>query len=157
MQERRKWWASTVVSRVLLGLLMPTVGAALQLPPEIQADRYLLQAEKEIQEQDFEGAKQSLDRILELKSQHDLEIPEEFYFRYAEVVERLGLYDEAVESVTRYLTLAGRGGQHYRKALVGAAPIQWGERRRTRGGSTTCWGTCGSGRRTGTATIRAGP
>ena len=43
--------------------------------------------------------------------------PEEFFFRYAEVVERLGLYDEAIEAVTKYLTLAGRDGAHYRAAL----------------------------------------
>ena len=43
--------------------------------------------------------------------------PEEFFFRYAEVVERLGLYDEAIEYATKYLTLAGRDGEHYRAAL----------------------------------------
>ena len=115
MQERRKWWAA--VTRVFLWLLVPSVVAAMQLPPEIQADRYLLEAEKQIQEQDYKGAKESLDRILALEAQHGLEIPAEFFFRYAEVLERLALYDEAVEAVTKYLALAGRGGQNYREAL----------------------------------------
>ena len=91
--------------------------AALQLPPDMQADRYLLQAEEQIERRNFATAKQSLDRILALQDQHGLELPEEFFFRYAEVVERLGLYDEAIESVTKYLTLAGRDGEHYRAAL----------------------------------------
>ena len=91
--------------------------AALQLPPDMQADRYLLQAEEQIERRNFDAAKQSLDRILALQEQHGLELPEEFFFRYAEVVERLGLYDEAIESVTKYLTLAGRDGAHYRAAL----------------------------------------
>ena len=91
--------------------------AALQLPPDIQADRYLLQAEEQIERRNFAAAKQSLDRILALQEQHGLELPEEFFFRYAEVVERLGLYDEAIEAVTKYLTLAGRDGAHYRAAL----------------------------------------
>ena len=91
--------------------------AALQLPPDMQADRYLLQAEEQIERRNFAAAKQSLDRILALQDQHGLELPQEFFFRYAEVVERLGLYDEAIESVTKYLTLAGRAGEHYRAAL----------------------------------------
>ena len=91
--------------------------AALQLPPDMQADRYLLQAEEQIERRNFDAAKQSLDRILALQEQHGLELPEEFFFRYAEVVERLGLYDEAIEAATKYLTLAGRDGAHYRAAL----------------------------------------
>ena len=91
--------------------------AALQLPPDMQADRYLLQAEEQIERRNFAAAKQSLDRILALQDQHGLELPQEFFFRYAEVVERLGLYDEAIAAVTKYLTLAGRDGEHYRAAL----------------------------------------
>ncbi len=117
MKMRSKMWVSGVSRTMLWLLLTAGVAAALQLPPDIQADRYLLEAEKQIQEQDHASAKQSLDRILELKAQHDLEIPKEFYFRYAEVVERLGLYAEAVEFVTKYLMLAGRDGAHYRAAL----------------------------------------
>ena len=107
----------TDLSRVLLWLLLPTVVTAMQLPPEIQADRYLLQAERAIDEQDFVGAKTAMDGILQLQAQHDLEIPEQFSFRYAEVLGRLGLYDEAIEWVTQYLTLTGRDGEFYREAL----------------------------------------
>ena len=45
MKKRCKWLAA-VVSRVFLGLLLPVAVTALQLPPEIQADRYLLEAGK---------------------------------------------------------------------------------------------------------------
>ena len=58
-----------------------------------------------------------MDGILELQEQHDLELPEPFTFRYAEVLERLGIYDEAIEFVTEYLTLTGRDGEFYREAL----------------------------------------
>jgi len=98
-------------------LSFPAVAWALQLPPDIQADRYLLRAQRQIEEQNFAGAKQSLDHILELEGQHGLALPEEFFFRYAEVVEQLGLYDEVIVSVTKYLTLVGRSGEHYREAL----------------------------------------
>ena len=116
MKVPGKGWAAEL-ARVFLGLLMSAAATALQLPPDMQADRYLLQAEERIERRNFAAAKQSLDRILVLQDQHGLELPQEFFFRYAEVVERLGLYDEAIESVTKYLTLAGRDGEHYRDAL----------------------------------------
>ena len=105
------------LSSVFVWLLLPAVVLCVQLPPEVQADRYLLQAERAIQEQDFAGAKAAMDEILELQTQHDFELPDEFSFRYAEVLERLGLYDEAIEIVTRYLAVVGRDGAYYREAL----------------------------------------
>ena len=97
--------------------LLANQGLAAQLSPEIQADRYLMQAEDRIQKQDFAGAKAALDRILELEAEHGLTIPEAFHFRHAEVALRVGQHEEAIESVTRYLTVAGRDGEHYREAL----------------------------------------
>ena len=91
--------------------------APAQLPPEIEADRFLLQVETAIQEQDFQSAKTTIDRLLELQAEHNLELPEQFSFQYAQVLERLGLYDEAMETVTRYLTRVGREGEFYREAL----------------------------------------
>ena len=117
MEMLRKSWG-VPLSRAFVWLLLPAVvTAAVQLPPEIQADRYLLQAERAIQEQDFQSAKTALDGILELQEQHDLELPEPFTFRYAEVLERLGIYEEAINFVTEYLTLTGRDGEFYLKAL----------------------------------------
>ena len=116
MKMQGKGWTAEL-ARVLLWLLMPAVVAAMQLPPDIQADRYLVRAQRQIEEQDFAGAKQSMEQSLELQSQHGLEIPEEFFYRYAEVLGRLELHDEAVEAATKYLTLAGRDGEHYREAL----------------------------------------
>ena len=117
MKMRGKCWAASVVAKACLWLLFPAVVAALQLPPDIQADRYLVRAQRQIEEQDFAGAKQSMEQILELQSQHGLEIPEEFFYRYAEVLDRLELHDEAIEFATKYLTRAGRDGEHYREAL----------------------------------------
>ena len=100
-----------------LYLAFPAVAWAIQLSPEIQADRYLVRAERKIEEQDLVVAKESLDRILELQEQHDIEVPSEFSVMYARVSLGLGLHAEAIESATRYLTLEGREGEHYRTAL----------------------------------------
>ena len=101
----------------LIWLVLSSVVVAVQLPPEIQADRHLVRAERAIDEQDFHGAKAAMDAILELQAEHDLELPAAFSFRYAEVLERLGLYDEAIEYITAYLAVAGRDGEYYREAL----------------------------------------
>ncbi len=101
----------------ILLFAIPAIAWATQLPPDMEADRFLLQAESAIEQQDFERAKTTMDRILELQAEHDLELPEQFSFRYAQVLERLGLYDEAMETVTGYLTQAGRDGDFYREAL----------------------------------------
>ena len=116
MKMRSKRWAEAV-TRVFLWLLVPAVAAAMQLPPEIQADRHLLEAEKQIQGQNFESAKAAMDRILALEAQHGLQLPAEFFFRYAEVSNRLGLSGTTVDFLTKYLTLAGQEGEHYREAL----------------------------------------
>ena len=97
---------------VALPVLLPA-----QLPPEIQLDRYLLRAERQTTEGKFLDAMESLERILELQEQHGVELPETFLFTYAEVSLRIGLYSQAIEFVTRYLTLTGREGEHYRGAL----------------------------------------
>ena len=101
----------------ILLLTVPAIAWAMQLPPEMEADRFLLQAEGAIEEQDFERAKTTMDRILELQAEHNLELPEQFPFRYAQVLERLGLHDDAMDAATRYLTLVGRDGEFYREAL----------------------------------------
>ena len=91
---------------------------AVQLPPEIQADLYEEQLEQRLEERDFEGAQETLDQIRMLRQDHGLEIPDVFYFQYAEVLQQLGLYEAAVEELTRYLTLAGQEGEHYQAALT---------------------------------------
>ena len=116
------------------------LGGAAELPPEIQADRLLLQAEREIGKESFIEAFATLDRILALQAEHGLEVPVAFWFKHAHVAYEAGLQAEtfkwanrhsaaadlhakAVQSATRYLATAGRGGDHYLEALelLGAA------------------------------------
>ncbi len=101
-----------------LCLASPAAGVAAQLPPEIQADLYREQVKQRLADRDYAGAKQLLDRILGLQQEHSLELPDGFYFEYGEVSQRAGLHQEAVEALTRYLTLAGQEGEHYRSALT---------------------------------------
>ncbi len=101
----------------LLGLTVPALAWGMQLPPQIQVDRYLVRAERQIEERDLTGAKDSLDGILELREQHAIEVPEDFPLMYARISLGLELYADAIEHATQYLTMVGREGDHYREAL----------------------------------------
>lgn len=102
---------------LMLAVVLVGVEGAAQLPPEIQADRYLVEAERHIGTGDHAAAQAALDRILVLQAEHDLVLPEAFWFQYAQVAHQAGLYGAAVEAATRYLTTVGREGEHYRAAL----------------------------------------
>lgn len=105
----------------LFGLLVAVVlvvEVPAQLPPDIQADRYLVEAERHIETGDQAAAQAALDRILALQAAHDLVLPEAFWFQYAEVAYQAGLYGAAEEAATRYLTTVGREGEHYQAALA---------------------------------------
>ncbi|MDE2994188.1 MAG: SUMF1/EgtB/PvdO family nonheme iron enzyme [Chloroflexota bacterium] len=60
-----------------------------QLPPKIQMDRYLMQAEERLQGRNLAGAKEALDRIRELQREHELKIPTVFHLRHAEMSARI--------------------------------------------------------------------
>ena len=99
----------------LLGFF--TVASA-QLPPEIRADAYLLQAEQAIRNGDSFRAQAAIQNILHLQTEHELDLSGEFHFRYAKVADAVDLSDQALESVLKYLVASGREGQHYVEALT---------------------------------------
>ena len=99
---------------ILLGSF--TVASA-QLPPEIRADAYLLQVEQAIRDGDLARAKTVFQNIRALQEQHDLDLPEEFHFRYGKAAGAIGMADQALESVVKYLAVSERKGQYYSEAL----------------------------------------
>ena len=98
-------------------LLLDSLPVAAQLPPAIQADRLLVRAEREIKDGDYAAAAAALEQIMELQAEHDLEVPEAFWFKRGQVAQEAGLYERAIKSVTRYLEVAGQEGEHYAAAL----------------------------------------
>ena len=89
-----------------------------QLPPEIMADAYLLQVEQAIRDGDVDRGRTVIDKIRTLRNQHELDLEDELYFRYARAADALGMSDLALESVVMYLAAAGREGQYYDEALA---------------------------------------
>ena len=76
-----------------------------------------MQAERQIGDGDYAAALASLDGVLALEAEHDLAIPDAFWFKHGQVSQEAGLHAQAVESATRYLVTAGQGGEHYLPAL----------------------------------------
>ena len=91
--------------------------ASAQLPPAIMADRYLMQAERELGSGDAAAAVETLNRIVALEAEQGLDIPDVFWFRRAEAAHAAGLRDLAIESVVRYFEISGQEGEHYLAAL----------------------------------------
>ena len=107
----------SVVSLAMVLAVAVWPARSAELPPAIQADRHLMHAERQIGDGDYAAALASLDRILALQAEHDLAIPDAFWFTHGQVSQEAGLHAQAVESVTRYLVGAGQGGEHYVAAL----------------------------------------
>ena len=101
---------------VLVSMGFFTVAAA-QLPPEVQADAYLLAVEQAIGDGNYDRAWDRLQDIVRLQQDNDLDLPE-FHFWYAKAVVAMNLPEQALESVTEYLTAAGRQASHYAEALA---------------------------------------
>ena len=88
-----------------------------QLPPDIQADLLMVEAEREIEAGNHSAGVAKFDELIELREQHDLEMPPEFWFKRAEALREAGYFGKAAESAERYALEAGREGEHYRAAL----------------------------------------
>ena len=101
----------------VLVLLEAIVATAVQLPPEILADRYLVEAEKLIAAKEPGKALEAMDKILALQLQHNLTLPDVFHFKYAELALSVGSIRTAIDAVNKYLGATGRDGEFYSDAL----------------------------------------
>ena len=106
-----------VIGSMLVPVWLGLATAAAQLPPEIMADRYLVRVERLMAEKNHKAALEMMDKIIELQKEHNLTVPEEFHFKYAQIAMSAGSTKAALDSVNKYLATAGRAGQFYREAL----------------------------------------
>ena len=107
-----------MIGSALIGVWLGCVTAtAAQLPPEIQADRHLVRAQRLLAEDKPWAALAEMDKIITLQKEHDLALPEDFHFKHAQVALAAGRAESAIDSVNKYLVGAGRDGEFYREAL----------------------------------------
>ena len=132
--------ARSVPFLILVGLLAavadPAPALGQDLPPAIQMDRYLLQAEEHIASGDYRAALAALEsiRMLGKESNLELETLPTFWFRDAQAALGAGLHARAETSAARYLEVTGREGEHYTAVLqllnqveLMAAHAEWRE------------------------------
>ena len=110
-------WPFPAFALAFAALVAATCGNAAELPPEIRADRHLVQAERQVQAGEHEAALATLDKIVALQQDHGLAVPSAFWFKHAQVARDAGRFEQAIESATRYLIEEGQQGQHYMAAL----------------------------------------
>ena len=99
---------SAIVALVagLAGLAAPGAAEGQELPPAIHVARHLAAADAHMEEGDATDALAALDRILELQAEHDVEIPDAFWFRHAQAAWAVG----------------DAGGRRHRCSVPGADP-----------------------------------
>ena len=95
----------------------PVASAHGQLPPEILVDRHLLRVERLLAADDPAGALEEMNEVLALQEEHDLVLPDDFNFQYAQLAYAAGLTETAIAELNAYLVAAGREGEFYREAL----------------------------------------
>ena len=106
------------IARVWFGVWLGCfVAAAAELPPDVMVDKHLLQAKMLSEEKDHKGALEAMDRVVALQKEHDLTLPDEFSYQYAQTAFSAGSMQAAIDSANRYLSVAGREGKYYREAL----------------------------------------
>ena len=91
---------------------------AAELPPEIQADRFLVRAERMEAEKNYVGALKALDDHLALQKAHNLSLPDDFHFRVARLAFSARDLRRTHDAATLYLTGSGREGKFYRDAVA---------------------------------------
>ena len=102
---------------VLFSLGFFTVASA-QLPPEIMVDKHLIEADQLHAKEDYAGAFKVMEKIIALQKEHNLTLPDEFHFKYAQVALSADSTRIAFESVNKYLSATGREGVFYKEALA---------------------------------------
>ena len=107
-----------VIGSVVLGFWLGCLtAAAVQLPPEIQVDRHLVRAQRLLSEDKPWAALDELEKIVSLQKEHGLTLPEDFHFKHAQVAFAAGQTESAIDSLNKYLVVAGREGEFYQEAL----------------------------------------
>ena len=94
-----------------------TLRANAQLPPDILVDRLLIRVERLLEEGNTAAAHDVMNEIVALQHNHDLVLPENFYFHYARLAYAVDQTEAALPSLNQYLLVAGRDGEFYREAL----------------------------------------
>ena len=89
-------------------------GTKLHFPPDVLLDRHVVEFELRVEQQDYAKAIQAFTAMRKLGA---ASIPPKLWYVHATICDETGKVHSAWESVSEYIKLAGRDGEHYRDAL----------------------------------------
>ena len=121
---------------LVVAMLITTPCRAAELPPEIQIDRLLVQAERETRDGNHWSAVYTLERVLRLHEEHGLEVPSGSWFHQATVFQDAEMHERAIQASTRYLRDAGREGDRATPANTEVTPPSAPASKRNQSGTT---------------------
>lgn len=101
---------------VIIALFGSTTPSVAQLSPEDRVAEYQGRAEQLKAQKDYRAAADMMDMIVVLQREHDLILPAEFHFKYAQIALLAGRIGTAIYSATKYMQLAGKNGKNFQKA-----------------------------------------
>lgn len=103
----------TIVFATLLLILACAVQPVTALPPEVEADKLLVSVAEKMNNKDFSGAGEDLDKIKSL----GVTLPVEFYLQNGRYLIAMRNATDAKKSLETYLEKAGKEGRYYQGAL----------------------------------------
>ena len=89
----------------------------IDLPPDVQADIYLMRADRQVEEGDYAAAFETLNTALALQSEVGVEFPDTVWFKHALAALESGSIEIAEQSAVLYVQSVGREGAHYSETL----------------------------------------
>ena len=98
-------------------LIAGSISRAQELPPEVTADKHLVEADRNIRSGFYHLALGEMDKAMALQEEHGFALPECLILKYARTAWSAGLLETAVNSAGRYVSTAGRKGKCYSEAL----------------------------------------
>ena len=101
------------LSFLFFTILFSTAMKAVELSPEVEAERYLLEAERLLHEKSYNEASEWISKA----STQSIKQPDKYYFILGTIKAKSGNTDEALGNLALYLNMAGENGEYYQQAL----------------------------------------
>ena len=86
---------------------------AAQVPPEVEVERYLLEAERYLEKKAYKKAQKWVLKAKSLPAKK----PDKYYFFLGTLSAQSGNTDEALSNLALYMNVAGQSGDYYQKAM----------------------------------------
>lgn len=86
---------------------------AIQIPPELEVERYLQEAERYLEKKSY---KKATEWVLKAKSL-PIKQPDKYYFLFGTLKAQSGSTDEALSNLALYMNMAGQTGNYYQRAV----------------------------------------